>query len=164
VEQPIAVGLGELAITADPSAVIVAFGLGSCVGIVAYDPVNRVGGMLHAMLPSAAGRNANGDRGRTKFVDTGFEEMLARLTAAGARRERLIWRLAGGAQMLTAPGLTDRFNIGRQNVAAALDILARERFRLAGADSGGHEGRTVRLYMSDGRVTVRKVSGEERPL
>jgi chemotaxis protein CheD len=90
--------------------------------------------------------------------------MLRRLSAAGARRERLIWRLAGGAQMLTAPGLTDRFNIGSQNVAVALDLLARERFRVAGADSGGHEGRTVRLYMSSGRVTVRKVSGEERPL
>ena len=163
-EQAISVGLGELVVTDDLNAVLIAFGLGSCVGLVAYDPVSRVGGLLHAMLPSAAGRQQNGDRGRTKFVDTGLDEMLRRLAAAGARRDHLIWRLAGGAQMLAAPGLTDRFNIGSQNVAIALDLLSREHLRVVGTDSGGHEGRTVRLYINSGRVTVRKVSGEERPL
>ena len=159
-ETVINVGLAELAISDQPQTVLVAFGLGSCVAVAAYDPQRRVGAMLHAMLP----QHRNADRNRTKFADTGIVEMLERLTAMGVRREGLIWRIAGGAQMLTAPGLSDRFNIGAQNAAVARDVLARMNARLVGQDVGGYEGRTVRLYIADGSATVRNVSGVDRPL
>lgn len=159
-EQVITVGLGELAVSDHPEAVLVAFGLGSCVGVAAYDPVRKAGGLLHAMLP----QHRNGDKNLTKFVDTGIPELLNRLLALGARREQIIWRYAGGAQMLTAPGLTDRFNIGAQNVNMTREILARYALRVVGQDVGGHQGRTVRLYIADGRVVVRGVNGPERSL
>ncbi len=159
-EQVITVGLGELAVSDHPEAVLVAFGLGSCVGVAAYDPVRKAGGLLHAMLP----QHRNGDKNLTKFVDTGIPELLNRLLALGARREQIIWRYAGGAQMLAAPGLSNRFNIGAQNVGMTREVLARYALRVVGQDTGGHQGRTVRLFIADGRVTVREVSGLERLL
>jgi chemotaxis protein CheD len=159
-EQVITVGLGEIAVSDQPEAVLVAFGLGSCVGIAAYDPIRKAGGLLHAMLP----QHRNGDRNLTKYVDTGIPELLNRLLALGAKREKLIWRYVGGAQMLTAPGLSDRFNIGAQNVLMTNDVMARYLLRVTGHDTGGHQGRTVRLFIADGRLLVRGVNGPEREL
>jgi chemotaxis protein CheD len=160
VEQVITVGLGEMVVSDNPDTVLVAFGLGSCVGVCVYDAGKKIAGMLHAMLPT----RRNGDANRTKFVDTGIMDLLAKMLAAGARREQLIWRYAGGSQMLVAPGLADRFNIGSQNVNMTVEVVNREKLRVQACDTGGHEGRTLRLYVVSGRVTMRKVSGEERVL
>jgi chemotaxis protein CheD len=59
-EHAIVVGVGELAIAEHPQ-VLVTQALGSCVGVVLWDPVRRAGGMAHIMLPApgeAAGRGA----------------------------------------------------------------------------------------------------------
>jgi chemotaxis protein CheD len=159
-EQIITVGLGEIAVSRQRDAVLTAFGLGSCVAVAAYDPLLKAGGMLHALLPV----HRNGDRNLAKFVDTGVEEVLRQLLALGAERDRLYWWVVGGAQMLTMAGLNDRFNIGAQNVAAAQAALARQGLRLAGHDTGGHEGRTVRLHIATGVVLVRTVNGTQRTL
>jgi chemotaxis protein CheD len=159
-EQIITVGLGELVVSDDPQTVLVAFGLGSCVGVTAWDPVRKAGGMLHAMLSQCR----NNDRNITKYVDTGAAELLNRMLRLGAKKEHLVWRFAGGAQMLTAPGLADRFNIGAQNVAKAHETIALLGFRLTAHDTGGYEGRTVRLFLVDGRLLVRGVNSAEHSL
>ena len=159
-EQVVTVGLGEVAVSNQPEVVIVAFGLGSCVGITAYDPIRKVGGLLHAMLP----QHRNGDKNLTKYVDTGVPELLNKLLALGVKREQLIWRYAGGAQMLTAPGLSDRFYIGAQNVVMTQEITARYLLRVVGHETGGHQGRTVRLVIADGRLLIRAMNSPERQL
>lgn len=159
-EQVITVGLAEIAVSDNPDAVLVAFGLGSCVGVCAYDPVRKLAGLLHAMLP----QQRNGDGNKCKYVDSGVAELLSQLMARGARREQLTFRYAGGAQMLTAPGMTDRFNIGKQNAEMAHSVLAREKLQLLASDTGGHAGRTVRLFVANGRVQVRMINGDERAL
>jgi chemotaxis protein CheD len=160
VERVIAVGLGELVVSADAQVVLTAYGLGSCVGVSAHDAGRSAGGLLHAMLP----RRRNGDANLAKYVESGVPELLERLLALGCRREHLIWRYAGGAQMLVAPGLSDRFNIGQQNVAVTQEIMAALRLRPSAQDVGGHQGRTVRLFIAGGRFTVSCVNGEGRAL
>jgi chemotaxis protein CheD len=160
VEQVVTVGLGELAISDQPNDVLVAFGLGSCVGVAAYDPVRKICALLHAMLPT----HRNGDPNRCKFVDSGVQQMLAELVSVGAKKDRLIWRYAGGAQMLTAPGLSDRFNIGAQNVAMTDEMTKKLGLRVLAQDTGGYQGRTVRVFVATGITTVRSVSGQEHPL
>ena len=159
-EQVITISLGELVVTDKPDVVLVAFGLGSCVGVTAYDPVRKAGGLLHAMLP----RRRNGDNNLTKFVDTGMVELLNRMAALGARREQMIWRFAGGAQMLTAPGLSDRFNIGQQNVTMTQEMITRHRLNLIACETGGYQGRTLRLIPITGEVTVRYIDGKTKSL
>ena len=155
-EIVVSAGVGELVYSRNPKEVLVAFGLGSCVGVTAYDPERKVGALLHAMLPE----RRNGDQNLTKYVNTGVAEMLKHLRSLGARGERLIWRYAGGAQMLIAPGLSDRFNVGQRNVQMTDRVMKELSLRLSGSDTGGIVGRTVRLYIATGELTVRYVTGE----
>jgi chemotaxis protein CheD len=159
--QIISVGLGELRVSRDPRACLVAHGLGSCVGVCAYDPVARVGALLHAMLPE---HNGQAPAQATKYVDSGIQHMLNELAGQGAARHRLVVHLTGGAHMLTAPGFKNTLDIGARNAEMARAVLQREGLQVAGVDTGGHWGRTVRLYVDDGKVTVRSVGRGEREL
>ncbi len=155
----ISVGLGELRVSRDTRACLVAHGLGSCVGVCAYDPVAKVGALLHAMLPE---HNGHAPAQSTKYVDSGIQRLLQELAGQGVARHRLVILLAGGAHMLTAPGFKDTLNIGARNAEMARAVLQREGLRVAGEDTGGHWGRTVRLYISTGKVTVRSVGRGEQ--
>ncbi len=160
-DNSLAVGLGEIKISSNPQEVLVAYGLGSCVGIGMYDPVAHIAGLLHAVLPQCP----NGtETGATKYVDTGIHILLAQLIQAGANRNRLIVRMAGGANMLTAPGFKQTLNIGERNVAAAQSTLAALNFKIKAQDVGGHIGRTVRLFVADGRMLVRVLGSQEREI
>lgn len=155
------VGLGEIKIGADPQDVLVAFGLGSCLGIGMYDPTLKVAGLLHAILPTHT--NGNSDQ-RSRFVDTGVQSLLAQLLQKGADPKRLIVRMAGGANLLVSPGSTASFNIGTRNVEAAYTALAALNLKIASQEVGGNIGRTVRLYVADGRMTIRTAGNQEREI
>ncbi|MBN2555096.1 MAG: chemotaxis protein CheD [Anaerolineales bacterium] len=156
--QTISVGLGELAISADQSAVLVAYGLGSCVGVGMYDPQLHLAGLLHAVLPS--GKDA-GER-RAKFVDSGINLLLERILEEGACMERLMVHLVGGANML--PSTRDALaamRIGDRNVTAARDALTRLGLSPGSEIVGGTRGRTVRLYVHNGDLTLRELGNKE---
>ncbi len=159
-EHTIAVGLGELALSNRPDTVLVAYGLGSCVGVALFDPQAKVAALLHAMLPAFR----NGDANKTKYVDTGIPAMLEEVEKMGAVRSRLVCRIVGGAQMLVAPGFNNVFNIGAKNVEQAHKTLRKQRLRLRAEDTGGNAGRTIKLFVADGRVMVRSLGKEEKPL
>jgi chemotaxis protein CheD len=154
------VGLGEYAISKNPEDVLVSFGLGSCVGISLYDPIHKVAGMLHAVLPE----NNGSDKTSTKFVNSGVPILVELMVKAGASRNHLILRMAGGSNMLTATPLGKTFDIGTRNVSAAREIFKQMNMRIQGEDVGGNIGRTVRLYAENGRMTVRKIGEQEKEL
>jgi len=157
----ITVGLGELKISTDPHDVLIAYGLGSCVGVGIYDAVAHVGGLLHAMLPE---RNGAGNGDAAKYVDSGIAEMLRQLSTLGALKHRLMIRAAGGANMLTVSDLKRTLNIGERNVAAMQATLTALRLPVQAQLLGGSVGRTVRLYVASGRMTVRMLGGQEQDL
>jgi chemotaxis protein CheD len=158
----LAVGLGEIKVSRNPKDVLVAYGLGSCVGLGMQDPVTHVAGLLHAILPTHPNHNTKDQC--AKYVDTGVRELLDMLLNAGANRNRLIVRMAGGANMLIAPGFSQTLNIGTRNVEAALAALAHYNLKLSGQETGGNIGRTVRFYVTDGRMTIRTVGNQERDI
>jgi len=150
-----------LKISRNPDDVLVAYGLGSCVGIGMYDPTLRLAGLLHALLPT----HPNGaDGGSAKYVDSGVVALVVEMLRAGADRKRLIVRMAGGANMLTAPGFSQTLNIGARNVEAAYAVLEGLKFKIAGQEVGGNIGRTVRFYPANGRMTIRTVGNQEREI
>jgi len=155
------VGLGEMRISRDPNDVLIAFGLGSCLGIGMYDPVAKVGGMVHVVLPE---QKSGADPNLAKFVDTGIPLLLENVIAAGAVRSRLIVRMGGGANMLSSPGLSGIFDIGSRNITKAHQVFKEMNIKLLIEEVGGQVGRTVRLYISDGRMTVRMMGTQERDL
>ena len=156
---PLAVGLGEIKI-AKKSGKVAAYGLGSCVGVVAYDPKSMVGGMAHIMLPEGTSKPSIELPGR--YAIEGIDNLFAMMEKKGAATKGLVVSIGGGAQMLTAPGLSDKFNIGRRNVERVSQILRERRIRISGDSTGGHSGRTLVLDVATGVVTVKKV-GESKP-
>jgi chemotaxis protein CheD len=159
--DPITVGLGQFAVSRDPDAVIVAFGLGSCVGVTMYDPQRHIGGLLHAVLPEQHGNDGQAD---ARYVITGIPILLDAILKAGAYRANLIVRMAGGATMLLPPGSPSVFEIGRRNIEAAHETMSQMRFTLTSEETGGHGGRTLRLYVGSGRVTIRAMGAQERDM
>ncbi len=167
-----AVPIGEIVTSGTADDVLVAYGLGSCIAVCLYDPVAKVGGMLHALLPSTphSPRKDQGDA-RTvapsaKFVNQGVPMLIAKLVKLGARRSRLTAKLCGGARVLSAPGFEedDILNIGKRNIQAAQNALKDANIWVKAQDTGGNVGRTVRLYIADGRVTVKSLGQGEQVL
>lgn len=157
----ITVGLGEMAISADPGDVMIAFGLGSCLGIGAFDPVNKIAGLLHAVLPTHRKGDGNMD---LKYVDTGIPALINEMVNEGAKRANIYLRMAGGANMLNNTNFADAFKIGVNNVISAHETIKRMNLRLTNQAVGGNSGRTVRLYIGTGRMTVRVIGGIEQDL
>ena len=163
-KDPISVGLGEQVISRDPDDVLVAYGLGSCLGICMVDPILKVAGLLHAVLPLWANGMEPLDPASSKYVDSGIERLLGALVKEGANKHRLIIRIAGGANMLTSPGLKNSFEIGTRNIESARVTFQRLNLTLKAEDVGGNTGRTVRFYVVDSRMTVRVIGEKEKEL
>lgn len=158
-----AVSIGEMIVSNNPDDVLVAYGLGSCAAVILYDPLRRLGGMVHSLLP-AAPPNASLDGTAAKFVDHGVPMLIDAMVRQGAERGRLVAALCGGAQMITAPGLPDTLNIGSRNIAAAESALRAAGISLRARATGGNVGRTVKLIIKTGQMTIKCAGKSEEPL
>jgi len=145
-------GIGELVSSVDHSHTLVAYGLGSCVALTAWDPRTRAAALAHFMLPSGTG-------GATpvKFVDEGFERLIDAFRAAGGFPGRAQFKAAGGASMLAV--MSGSLDIGRRNTAALEARLTATGLKLSASDLGGTAGRTVQLAVGDGRLHIKSVAG-----
>lgn len=150
----ITVGMADLNICREPD-VLITVGLGSCIGLTLYDPVNKIGGMVHYMLPDShiTANNAN----IAKFADTGIPELLKRITLAGANRSRLIAKIAGGAKMFGVNQASNIGSIGERNAAAAKKILSDLNIKLVAEDTGLNYGRTVELHCDTGDFYIKAI-------
>ena len=155
----IKVGMADLNVCKSPD-MITTLGLGSCVGITLYDPVTKIGGLAHVMLPdSTAIRN---NTNIAKFADTGIDELLKRVIAAGANRTRLQAKIAGGAKMFAVSGTSDMGRIGDRNAEAARAKLKELGIRLLVDETGLNFGRTIELYCETGELHIKAVGKPEK--
>ena len=150
-ETSIIVGLGEVKITKDVSAILTCLGLGSCIGIAAYDPIAKVAGMAHIVLPSSAGRNGLAS---SKYADVGIPDLLEQVSQQGAITSRLIIKIAGGAQISKARGLEDSFKIGEKNADSVRAIFSHLSISIKASDVGGDYGRTMKIFLESGNTIV----------
>ncbi len=153
------VGIGEYRVVV-AHGILVTRGLGSCVGVIVYDADLRMGGLAHIMLPNS--RDFTSFTNPYKFADLAIPAIIAEMRARGARLLRA--RLVGGARMF-ANGVTRAgFDIGDRNAAQARQILSSLAVPVVAEDLGGSVGRTVLLYVTQGRVMVRTVGHGEKTL
>ena len=148
------VGMADLNICKSPD-VITTLGLGSCIGLTLYDPVTKIGGMVHYMLPDST--QVRNNENIAKFADTGIDELLKRVVAAGASRQRLVAKIAGGAKMFETTGVSAIGHIGERNAEAAKQILKQKGIRLIAEDTGLNYGRTVELHCETGEFYIKAV-------
>lgn len=152
--EEVIVGMGELVVSNQPSMVLTCLGIGSCVAVCAFDPVTKVGGMVHIVLPR--GDNTNGNN-PSKYANTAIPALLREISKYGGDKSRLIIKVVGGAQISTAPGFDGTFKIGERNVEEVLSALEREELSVSAIDTGGTRGRTVRMYLDTGKIVIKSV-------
>jgi len=145
------VNVSDARVSANPADVLATYALGSCIGITMYDPISRVGGMLHYQLPTSSIDPQRAAEKPLMYADTGMAWLLSQLSASGADKRRLRIKLAGAAQMLNDNNL---FSIGRRNHAAIRKILWQGGMLIDGEDVGGTTPRNMHLKISDGAVTI----------
>jgi len=155
----IKVGMADLNIGKAPD-VITTIGLGSCIGIAVYDPSTKIGGLAHIMLPDSTKIKNNSNI--AKFADTGIEELIKRVTAAGASKARLVAKIAGGARMFEVSGLSEVGNIGAKNAEASRMKLKEIGIRLLAEDTGLNYGRTVELNCENGDFLIKSVGKKNK--
>lgn len=149
----VVVGVGDMALSRDQRDVLVTYALGSCLGVCIHDPVAGVGGLLHAMLPTATADRDLGQGNPARYVDSGVTALFKEAYRMGARKERIVLKVAGGAS--TVPeGSPDSFQIGKRNLVALRKILWRNGVLIHGEEVGGAVSRTVGLEVGTGCVSV----------
>jgi len=146
------IGIGDLAVRQARNGVIITHALGSCLGIILYDSVAGIGGMLHAQLPLAARSPQRAQEKPGIFVDLGIPLLLDAATRLGADRRRMRITVVGGANVIKTEN--DMFNIAKHNLTMMRKILWQLDLRLAGEDTGGTRPRTVSLDLATGSTVI----------
>ncbi len=134
-----------------PPHTLAAPALGSCVGVALWDPVSRLGGLAHVMLPEPHGRVAEG--GELRFAVFAVPEMVRLMAELGAARRRLVAKIAGGASMFSGEGSSS--HIGQRNTEEIKRQLTLLKIPLHAEDTGENYARTVQFDPGDGVVVVR---------
>ena len=124
--------------------------LGSCVAVCLWDRVLNMGGMNHMMLPLWNGEGL----ATPKYGNIAMEKLLARVLFIGCRRENLVAKVFGGANV-SGTGL-EVFMIGDRNITLALDMLAEFKIPVVAKDVGGRVGRKIIMNSATGVILVGK--------
>ncbi len=154
----ISVGMADFKTAKTPDILLTA-GLGSCIGICIHDPILKVGGMAHIMLPTASG-NMGGNP--AKYADTAIDLLLKEISGMGANFSRLKAKMAGGAQMFSFPGKPPVLKIGERNAEAVELELKKNGIPLLIADVGGSFGRTIHFDVGTGQLHIRTINQGEK--
>lgn len=150
----IKVGMADLNICTVPDA-ITTLGLGSCVGVVLYDPGTKIAGLVHVMLPDST--KIKNNENKAKFADTGIDTLIDKMVAKGARRAALVAKIAGGAQMFAFSTNSDMLRVGERNVEATKLKLNNLKIRILAEDTGLNYGRTIEFYPENGELLIKSV-------
>ncbi len=151
------VGIADMKVSDDPKVTLVTHSLGSCIGVAVYDPVARVGGMLHYMLPESKMDHQRAKERPLMFADSGIPLLFKACYKLRAEKKRMIVKVAGGSQIMDPSGV---FNIGKRNYAALRKIFWRNNVLVDAEDIGGTCNRTMWLSIATGEVGL-KAHGQE---
>ena len=149
--QLVKVGMADYKVGRSPSTLI-SYGLGSCIGVSLYDPVKKIGGLLHIMLPDST--QARSSDNPAKFADTGIPLMINDVVA----------KIAGGAQMFSFSNATDIMRVGNRNALTCKQILKRNGIKVIAEDTGGTYGRTVSIDLETGLYKVKTIDRGEKEM
>jgi chemotaxis protein CheD len=139
---------GQLHVAAAPTAITTV--LGSCVSVCLYDPVTKVGGMNHFLLPLHVEREAS-----LRFGTVAVPALIDGVLRAGASRGGLRAKVFGGASVIGALGKGRR--LGDENAALALRLLDDARIPVLDHDVGGQRGRKLVFIVDEGTAWVRQL-------
>lgn len=147
----IVVDISDMQVTKEPDSVLVTYALGSCIAVIAHDPVRKVGGMIHYMLPSSSTSPEKAAARPFMFADTGIPLLFAGLYKLGCDKGSLVVKVAGGGALYDDNGM---FEIGKRNYAMMRKLFWKNNVIITAEDVGGAKSRTARLFVATGRCTI----------
>ncbi|MEW6411921.1 MAG: chemotaxis protein CheD [Candidatus Zixiibacteriota bacterium] len=150
------VGISEIYVSDDANDELVTYSLGSCICVTVYDPIAKVAGMIHYMLPLSKVSPEKAKKTPAMFADTGVTELLRLVFDLGAVKDRLIVKAAGGSSLMDQKKI---FNIGERNYLILRKILWKNNILIKSEDVGGSISRTVHFNVDTGKVTVKTSKG-----
>lgn len=150
------VGISDLKVSKNPDDVLVTFALGSCIAVAIYDPLTKVGGLLHYMLPDSTLDPQKAQNQPAMFADTGIPLLFKSCYRLGGEKKRMVVKVAGGASILDD---TNFFRIGQKNITALRKIFWKNNVMIDAEDTGSNYNRTVRLNLSNGKFLVKSSMG-----
>jgi len=159
-DKKIVVGIADMQYTRGEGTLIT-YALGSCIGVSFYDPVLKLGALLHIMLPCQESKLGAGNP--FKFADTGIQETLRKLAAFGANKSRMICKIAGGARMFDFK-TNSIGDVGGRNAESVKKALREAGIRITGEDTGADYARTMEMNVATGEVRVRSFGKQESVL
>lgn len=160
--QTIKVGMADLNVCKAPDK-LTTIGLGSCIGIAIWDPVAKIGGLAHIMLPDSTQIKNNSVV--AKFADTGIQKLVDDMIKIGASKNRMVAKIAGGAKMFELKSASaSSINVGAKNAEASIAKLEELGIPIKSSDTGLNYGRTVILDASNGDYIIRAVGKPEKTI
>lgn len=144
------VGVGDMK-TGCNGDILVTHALGSCLGLMVYDPFAKVGGLLHAMLPLSKINPQKAAANPHMFVDTGVPKLFKTLYEVGGQKNRMLVKATGCGNPI---GKNELFKIGERNFIVLKKLLWKNNVSLASRDVGGSDSRTVHFDLSTGQVAI----------
>ena len=151
--RTVVVGIADMAVSNDPDVVLATYALGSCIGLLVHDPLAKVGGLLHFLLPSSKIDERRAKENPCLYGDLAVPMLLREIQKLGAERSRLTAFLAGGSRILDPNGL---FEIGKRNHVTARNLLWKAGVLIKREAVGGMEMRSVTLEVATGRVALKE--------
>jgi len=149
------VGISDMRISTKPDDVLITYSLGSCIGVVLWDPEVKVGALLHYMLPDSSIDSTKASQKPFMFADKGIPLMFKEIYKHGAQKSRMKVYVVGGSQVMDESGM---FNIGKRNQMIIRKMFLKNNVMIAKEDVGGNVNRTISLEVGTGIVRM-KVSG-----
>ncbi len=128
--------------------------LGSCVSTCLWDPVTRIGGMNHFMLPGDAAISNSPWAASARFGVYAMEVLINDMLRLGADRRRMVAKVFGGARLLAG---FDRLDVGAKNSEFVLEFLRVEGIRVAAQDLLDVCPRKVHFVVDTGKVQVKRL-------
>ncbi len=155
------VGISDVKVSNNINDTLVTYALGSCIGVAVYDPMVKVGGLLHFMLPESSLDAKKAGENPAMFADTGIPVLFKACYKLGADKKRMVVKVAGGASILDDANF---FRIGQKNITAMKKLFWKNNVLINSEDTGNNYNRTVYVHVSTGKVFVKTAHNGMREL
>jgi chemotaxis protein CheD len=152
------IGIAEMGVSESPD--ILRTILGSCVGICLYDPLKKIGGLSHIMLPELKTAASS----PKKYANTAIPMLITMLEKNGASRNRLVSKIIGGATMFKLSENSMMAEIGRGNISKVRQVLEGLNIKIISEDVGGDYGRTMDFQLDTGDIRIKSIGKPEKTI
>lgn len=143
--------IGEIVVAKAPA--VLKTTLGSCVAVILYDKVNKIGSMVHVMFPDSKGEKTTTPG---KFADLGIPLLLKKTLDAGGVKSHIETYVVGGNYLTESksPGRIT-FDVGKTNLKAVRKALNKANLRFKEQDIQQNTGTIAIFDVGEGKLKVK---------